>query len=110
MVVNFLISLIRMTFSLIFAIPGLLMIMPLGMIIAYFAEKERRKALASSSVKVRGVDVMASVKVGSSILLYPFYCAGFTIGFYILCANYINLSRTSCIYFTTIFVILFPIV
>lgn len=109
MLVNFLISLIRMTFSLIFAIPGLLMIMPLGMIIAYFAEKERRKALASSSVKVRGVDVMASIKVGSSILLYPVYCFGFTSGFYILCANYLKLSRSSCIHWTILFVIFFPI-
>jgi hypothetical protein len=78
-----------MTFSLIFAIPGILMLIPLGLTIGYFAEKERRKALATSTVKVLGVDVMASVKVGSSLILYPIYCAFFTMTFYIICSNYL---------------------
>ena len=109
LILNFFISLIRMTFSLIFAVPGLLMLLPLGMIISFFAEKERRKALATSSVKVRGVDVMASVKVGSSILLYPIYCTAFTMAFYMLCSNYFQMARVSCISWTVLFVIFFPI-
>mmetsp|Transcript_2192 Transcript_2192/g.2126 ORF Transcript_2192/g.2126 Transcript_2192/m.2126 type:complete len:114 (-) Transcript_2192:594-935(-) len=41
MVYNLLISVVRMIFSLIFALPGVLMLFPLGLILQYFAEKER---------------------------------------------------------------------
>ena len=61
-----------MIISFFFALPGMLMLIPLGLFLTYFAEKERRKALAGSEVKVKGVDVMASVKVVASIVIYPF--------------------------------------
>ena len=69
---NFLYSFIRMMFSLAFALPGIILMIPLGLFVAYFAEKERRKALASSDVKVKAVDVMGSVKIVATLVLYPF--------------------------------------
>ena len=49
------------------------MLAPLATIVAFYAEKERKKALAGSDVKIKATDVMASVKVVSSLVLYPFY-------------------------------------
>lgn len=92
LLVNFLYSLTRMTFSLIFAVPGILMLTPLGLVVTYFAEKERRKALASSNVKVRAVDVMASVKVAATLVLYPIYCILFTMAFFFFCRNKLEFS------------------
>jgi len=98
-----------MVFSLVFSLPGLMMLIPLGLVVGYFAEKERRKALAGSNVKVRAVDVMASVKVGSSLMLYPIYSILFTIAFYMFCGQKMELSRTQCIEATIVFFIFFPI-
>lgn len=85
---NFMSSLIRMFLSLWFALPGLLMLTPLATIVAFYAEKERKKALAGSDVKIKATDVMASVKVVSSLVLYPFYCFFFSTAFYKICRNY----------------------
>ena len=85
---NLVISYIRMFFSLIFAFPGILMLIPLGLVLQYAAEKERRKALNSSSVKVKAVDVMASVKVGTSVFLLPIYCLIFLAMLYFYLVNY----------------------
>lgn len=81
-----------MSLSLVFALPGMLMLIPLGLVIQYFAEKERRKALATSNVKILGVDVMASVKVGVSMALYPVYCFIFCLLTYFFCKK--NLEWT----------------
>jgi hypothetical protein len=58
------------------------MLTPLGILNKYLAEKARKEALAGSSVKVIGADVMASKKLTTTILLYPFLCLGFTAWFY----------------------------
>lgn len=60
------------------------MLLPLGGLNRYLAEKARKEALAGSTVKVVGVDVMASKKLTTTILLYPFNCIGFTAWFYYL--------------------------
>jgi len=49
--------------SLIFIFPGLLSLIPLGIKIKRDAEIERIKALKNSSVKVVGVDVVATKKI-----------------------------------------------
>lgn len=51
----------------------------------YLAEKARKTALAGSSVKIKGVDVMASKKMTTAMMLYPFLSTGFTIWFYFVC-------------------------
>jgi hypothetical protein len=58
------------------------MLTPLGILNKYLAEKARKEALAGSSVKVIGADVMASKKLTTTILLYPILCIGFTAWFY----------------------------
>jgi glycerol-3-phosphate O-acyltransferase / dihydroxyacetone phosphate acyltransferase len=58
------------------------MLAPLATIVAFYAEKERKKALAGSDVKIKGTDVMASVKVVSMLILYPIYCFLFSTAFY----------------------------
>ena len=58
------------------------MLGPLGVLNKYLAEKARKEALAGSSVKVIGVDVMASKKLTMTIMLYPINCLGFTLFFY----------------------------
>lgn len=70
---NFISSLIRFLLSLIFALPGILMLTPVATAIGLYAEKERKKALAGSDVKVKGTDVMASVKVMLLLIFYPIY-------------------------------------
>jgi glycerol-3-phosphate O-acyltransferase/dihydroxyacetone phosphate acyltransferase len=109
LIVNFFYSLTRMIFSLIFALPGIIMLIPLGMVIAYFAEKERRKALAGSNVKVRAVDVMASVKVAATLVLYPIYCFLFTFAFLLFCRNKLEFSKTRCFQACFVFLIFFPV-
>ena len=54
------------------------MLLPLGAINRYMAEKARKEALAGSSVKVIGADVMATKKLSLSIMLYPVFCLTFT--------------------------------
>lgn len=70
---NFLSSLFRFILSSIFAFPGLVMMAPVATGIAIYAEKERKKALAGSDVKIKGTDVMASIKVLLSLIFFPLY-------------------------------------
>jgi len=58
------------------------MLLPLGLVNRYMAEKARKEALAGSNVKVVGVDVMATKKLSISIMLYPFFCLGFSAFFF----------------------------
>lgn len=109
LIYNFLSSLIRFLLSLIFAFPGLLMLTPVAMIIGIYAERERKKALAGSDVKVKGTDVMASVKVMLTLIFYPFYQFGFTVAFYWICTHYLNWAVSSSFELSILFFILFPI-
>jgi glycerol-3-phosphate O-acyltransferase/dihydroxyacetone phosphate acyltransferase len=68
-------------------LPGNLLFSPLLLRIRYVAQQEVRKALAGSSVKVKGVDVEASQKIMSAIIwapvtviVYTGIVAGLTIG------------------------------
>ena len=58
------------------------MLTPLGMLNTYLAEKARKEALAGSSVKVVGIDVMASKKLATTVMLYPVLCFSFTLFFF----------------------------
>jgi hypothetical protein len=60
------------------------MLEPLGMLNRYLAEKARKSALAGSSVKVLGVDVMATKKLTTTMVLYPILCFGFTLFFFLV--------------------------
>ena len=59
------------------------MLFPLGMLNIYLAEKARKEALAGSSVKIIGADVMATKKLITTLIVYPILCLGFTATFYL---------------------------
>lgn len=52
---------------------------PVGLYLRYLADQERKKALAGSTVKIMGVNVMASKKIMSAIVMFPLVCVVFTI-------------------------------
>jgi hypothetical protein len=58
------------------------MLLPLGMLNRHLAEKARKEALAGSTVKVVGADVMATKKLSTTIMVYPLLCFGFSAFFY----------------------------
>ena len=58
------------------------MLLPLGMLNRHLAEKARKEALAGSTVKVVGVDVMATKKLTTTMMLYPPLLFSFTAFFY----------------------------
>lgn len=64
-----------------------MMLMPLGMYNRHIAEKARKEALAKSTVKVVGADVMATKKLITAIKMYPMLVSGFTFGFYYIMKN-----------------------
>ena len=79
MLFKMLVSLVRLVLSLLFALPALFILTPLGLFLQYYAEKERVVALAGSSVKLTGIDVMASKKITASLVTYPITCISFTL-------------------------------
>ena len=86
------------------------MIIPLSGSIAFYAEKERIKALSSSKVKIKANDVISSIKVLAYISTYPIYVIFFTYVFNRTLRWYYVLERADCYYYTFIFFVLFPIV
>lgn len=58
------------------------MLLPLGILNKYLAEKARKQALAGSSVKIIGADVMATKKLTTTMMLYPVFCVGFSTFFF----------------------------
>ena len=63
------------------------MLAPLGLLNRHLAEKARKEALAGSSVKVVGIDVMATKKMTTTMMLYPFFCITFSSFFFYLLAH-----------------------
>lgn len=58
------------------------MLTPLGLLNRHLAEKARKQALAGSTVKIVGVDVMATKKISTTFMLYPIICLSFTAFFF----------------------------
>lgn len=63
------------------------MLLPLGVLNRHLGEKARREALAGSTVKVVGIDVVATKKLITTIILYPFFCFGFSSFFFYILGN-----------------------
>jgi len=85
------------------------MILPLSNAIAFYAERERVAALATSKVKIMAMDVKASIKVLSYISTYPIYVCLFTFVFNRLLRWYYGFERADSYYYTFVFFMLFPI-
>ena len=105
-----LISFFRLILSLIFVIPGNIMILPLSNAIAFYAERERIAALKTSTVKIKAYDVLSSIKVLSYLSTYPVYVCLFTFVFNRVLRWYYGLERADSYYYTFIFFVVFPIV
>lgn len=54
-------------------IPTVLLFWPLNRVTTWLARREKANALAGSTVKIRGLDVVASYKIISSLVLIPVY-------------------------------------
>jgi glycerol-3-phosphate O-acyltransferase / dihydroxyacetone phosphate acyltransferase len=106
---NFLITIPKVAINLLFSLAGLTMLTPLGILNKYLAEKARKEALAGSSVKVIGADVMASKKLTTTILLYPILCIGFTAWFYYVISKLTELPLLSKLLWTFVFFVFFPL-
>ena len=104
-----LIAFFRLMLSLIFVIPGNIMILPLTTYISFYAERERVAALAGSKVKILAMDVKASIKVVAYISTYPIYVCAFTFIFNVLLRWYYGLEGADSYYYTFIFFMAFPI-
>ena len=91
------------------------MLTPLGMLNNHLAEKARKQALAGSQVKVVGIDVMATKKLSTTMMLYPVICLSFTLFFFVFVVGHLYISVLTYRNFvprvvsTSIFFILFPI-
>ncbi|GMI16729.1 hypothetical protein TrLO_g3777 [Triparma laevis f. longispina] len=53
------------------AIPSIFLNLPIGLLSNLYAEKKRKKALAASKVKIKGMDVLLSEKVMFCIVMVP---------------------------------------
>ena len=105
-----LISLIRLCLSLIFVIPGNIMIFPLGTMVTFYAEKERIKALNASTVKIKANDVLASIKCLAYIITFPFYLLITTLVFrHFFLRRYWEYTRSDSWLMALGFFVIFPI-
>lgn len=103
------ISLIRLIFSMIFVIPGNVIVFPLSLYISFYTEQERIKALKSSTVKIKANDVTSSTKVVTYIATFPLYWSFFTYVFNRILRWYYLVERAETYVYTLYFFVLFPI-
>ena len=101
-------SLIRLLFSLLFVLPGNIMLFPLSAAVSFYAENERIKALKASTVKVKANDVLASIKTLAYISTFPIYLGLFTYIFNRVLRWYYEFSRAESYTYTLIFFLVFP--
>lgn len=93
--------------SLIFALPGLIFTACVGGLIKFIVEKERRKALAGSSVKIQARDVIASFKIIYGIMLFPVVLGGIMMMIFGI-KLYLSGSVANSLYYAFIFIVVWP--
>ena len=103
------ISIFRLLMSLIFVLPGIITLLPLGYVNRILAEKERESALKKSTVKIVGADVMASKKILTSFILYPLTFMFFLTIFFILQMKYTTLKLNEIVSNWIWFSIFYPL-
>lgn len=86
-------SIIRILLAFVLSLPTWIIAVVLGTLIYKQAEKERQKALASSSVKIHGWDVLASFKIIYGFTYFAIFSLllGIFVFFYSACNIYIDL-------------------
>lgn len=95
--------------SLVFALPGFIMSAPIAILLNTLTERERKKALANSKVKVQGKDVVASYKILTSFVLVPISVILYTILFYISLIKWDFVADHNRLKATLIFFLSWPI-
>jgi len=78
-------------------------------LISYLGEKERKKALSNSKVKVFGKDVVASHKIICAIGMFPFYAFLFAFLYYYLIVEYVTQNSFYQFLLTISFFFLWPL-
>ena len=102
-------SFFMLLISLIFVLPGNLMIFPLSSAIAFKGEQERLRALKKSVVKVKATDVLASFKLTTYIVSFPIYLIIFTYIYNLTIRMKFEVEWNDSIKQTIIFFFLFPL-
>ena len=102
-------SLFRLAISIIFWTPGMITLLPQGIILKRIAEKHRIEALKGSVVKVRGVDVVATKKILFTIKWYPVNCLLTNILFFFIVSYFTDWAFMNRVWITFIFMILNPV-
>lgn len=91
---NFLSHLAQVIVLSLLALPGVILFAPVFIATKRISEQKRKEALAGSTVKIRGNDVIATWKIlvsmGLTPILYTFYSA---VGTYLVKGYYPNLSK-----------------
>eukprot|EP00357_Protocruzia_adherens_P033072 CAMPEP_0115003976 /NCGR_PEP_ID=MMETSP0216-20121206/18932_1 /TAXON_ID=223996 /ORGANISM="Protocruzia adherens, Strain Boccale" /LENGTH=595 /DNA_ID=CAMNT_0002369885 /DNA_START=54 /DNA_END=1841 /DNA_ORIENTATION=- len=100
---NMMYAFVMMFISILFALPSGIIGLPILLALKYLAEQERKKALANSSVKVRGMDVMASHKVKLSLVIVPLYLLAFSFiwflaAIFVLCDSWFQVFWTTIVF------------
>eukprot|EP00347_Sterkiella_histriomuscorum_P011872 403370778 len=106
--INFIVIIPIFLLYLSLSIAGLCMLLPLGVLNNHLGEKARKQALASSTVKVIGIDVVATKKLSTTIMLYPLFCIGFSSFFFFILGKF-DVELFQRIIWTFIFFLFFPI-
>jgi hypothetical protein len=96
--------------SLIFVLPGDIMVFPLSAAISYYTEQERIKALKGSKVKVRANDVRSSIKIIAYISTYPVYLCMFTLLFNRILIYQYAMESIPAAFYSWVFFWVFPII
>ena len=103
-------SFIRLCFSLIFVLPGNIMMFPLSVAISFYVEQQRLNALNSSSVKVKANDTLSSTKILTYMAAAPIYYLFFSFCFDFVLRYHFLLNATDIAFWDTVFMALFPII
>jgi len=106
---RFLYSLTLVIISSVFALPGALLNGPIALVIRFLSERERKKALAASTVKLRGTDVLASHKMLCAICAFPLAALVWTYAFNLVCKHFTNFDPSVIHKLTIIFLFIWPL-
>lgn len=89
--------------------PGVILGGPFALFLQYLSEKERKKALAGSKVKISANDVVASYKIVCAFVIFPIQSMLFTVGFYFLIGAFVTSNLKYQILITLGFFLIWPL-
>lgn len=105
-----LVSFVRLCLSLIFVLPGNIMMFPLAVAISFYTEQQRLSALMGSSVKVKANDVLSSTKILAYLTTFPIYLIVFTLAFHFVLRWCFQMEAADTAFYDTVFFFCFPII